>query len=66
MGEKKTAAFRQGIAVLIGLGGLTALEYWVSLATGSVVFLILIAMVKAGLILNYFMHLSSLWSEEGH
>lgn len=66
MGENKAAAFRQGIAVLIGLALLTGLEYWISVATASVVFLMLIAMVKAGLILNYFMHLSSLWGEEGH
>ena len=64
MREKKAAAFRQGLMVLVALAVLTALEYWVSVASGSPVFLFIIALGKAGLILNYFMHMASLWSEE--
>jgi hypothetical protein len=64
MSEKKMAAFRQGVMVLVALAVLTAVEYWISMASGSVVFLFLIALGKGGLILNYFMHVSSLWQEE--
>jgi heme/copper-type cytochrome/quinol oxidase subunit 4 len=66
MKEKKAAAFRQGIAVLVALAILTGIEYWVSIATGSVVFLFILALAKAGLILNYFMHMAKLWREEAH
>jgi caa(3)-type oxidase subunit IV len=66
MKERKAAAFRQGIAVLVTLAILTGIEYWTSLATGSVVFLFIIALAKAGLIVNYFMHVAKLWREEAH
>jgi cytochrome c oxidase subunit IV len=66
MKEKKAAAFRQGFGVLVALAILTGVEYWISLTTGSVVFLFIIALAKAGLILNYFMHMAKLWGEEVH
>jgi heme/copper-type cytochrome/quinol oxidase subunit 4 len=66
MKEKKAAAFRHGFGVLVALAILTAVEYWISVATGSVVFLFIVALVKAGLILNYFMHMARVWSEETH
>lgn len=66
MKEKKAAAFRQGVIVLVALAVLTAAEYVISVSSGSVVFLFLVAMGKAGLILNYFMHVSSLWQEDSH
>lgn len=54
---------RRGLLVLIGLALLTALEYWVAveLETGVVAYLVVIAVVKAGLIVQYFMHLTQLW-----
>lgn len=66
MKEKKAAAFRQGVMVLVALAILTAVEYWISTASGSLVFLSIIALAKGGLILNYFMHMGSLWGEETH
>ena len=66
MNHNKQRAFLQGLGVLVALAALTAVEYWVSVASGSVVFLALLAMAKAGLILNYFMHMASLWQEESH
>jgi TRAP-type C4-dicarboxylate transport system permease small subunit len=52
---------------LIILALLTAGEFWISSAThGSLVFLFIIGLIKAGIILQYFMHVSSLWSEEAH
>ena len=62
----RKAAYRQGLYVLVGLAVLTALEFAVALLLeGSVVFLFVLALVKAGLILQYYMHLDRVWSEEG-
>lgn len=63
--EKKKTAVQRGINVLIGLGVLTAVEYGVSLIEFSTIALFVISIFKAGLIMNYFMHIGSLWSEEG-
>jgi cytochrome c oxidase subunit 4 len=61
----RRVAYRQGLYVLIGLVVLTVLEFAVaSILGGSAVFLFILALAKAGLILQYFMHLESVWSEE--
>jgi cytochrome c oxidase subunit 4 len=66
--DKKAAAYRQGLMVFIGLAILTIGEFFVSQATdGSATFLFIIALVKAGLIANFFMHIYRLWrTEEDH
>ena len=62
----KSAAYRKGFLVFVALAILTALEFWVATAAGgSVAFLFIIALVKAGVIVQYYMHLESVWSEEG-
>jgi hypothetical protein len=63
---KRTAAYRLGALILLGLAVLTLLEFGVAVTWASAVILLLIALFKAGLIVNYFMHVSRLWSEEGH
>ena len=64
--KKRTAAYRQGFLIFVGLAILTALEFWVATAAGgSVAFLFIIALVKAGVIIQYYMHLESVWSGEG-
>jgi hypothetical protein len=64
----RKATYRQGFMVFAGLAVLTALEFWIaSAAEGSVAFLFLIALAKAGLIVQSYMHLRNLWGEaEGH
>ncbi len=66
--EKKAAAFRLGIIILIVLGILTVVEFVVAInLADATVLLFLIALLKAAPILQGFMHMSSLWSEEeGH
>jgi len=64
--DKKKAAFRVGVLTFIGLLVLTLIEYWVSFMAAATIPLFIIALLKAGLILEFFMHISSLWSEEGH
>lgn len=67
MNDKKSEAYELGGTVLLGLAVLTAAEYAVGARTASVVLLFIIALLKGGMILNYFMHGARLFSEEeGH
>lgn len=55
-----------GWIVFIILMVLTIAEFYIA-RTGSAVLLIIVAIAKAGLIMNYFMHIYRLWrSEEEH
>jgi cytochrome c oxidase subunit IV len=63
---RRSAAYRLGIFVLIGLAVLTAIEFVLAVTIQSVVLLLIMALFKAGLILQYFMHLARVWSEEAH
>ena len=67
MNDKKAAAFRQGIYVAVALAVLTATEFWIANAlNGAAVPLLLGALVKAALVVYYFMHIYRLWREEKH
>ncbi len=68
MNKEKKAAYRQGVIVLIVLAVLTAIEFAVALLPANAIpILFVIALIKAWAVLQYFMHLSTLWSEEeGH
>jgi cytochrome c oxidase subunit 4 len=66
MEEKKKAAYRTGTVIFIVLAVLTAVEYVVGLYPNTSITLFIIALIKAVLIVQYFMHVSKLWSEEGH
>lgn len=63
---RRSAAYRLGVMVLIGLAILTGVEYGIAITVSSVVALVILGLFKAGLIVQYFMHVSSLWAEEGH
>ena len=61
----RRAAYRLGILIFVGLLVLTALEFWVATAAGgSIVFLFILILAKAGLIVQYYMHLGRVWGEE--
>lgn len=64
--SRKAARLRLGLMVLIGLVVLTGAEFGLAagLRSGTVPFLAVIALIKAGLILQYFMHLSQVWRVE--
>jgi cytochrome c oxidase subunit IV len=65
--EQKSAAYELGGTALLGLLILTAAEYAFGVRGFSLVALFIIVLLKGGMILNYFMHVSRLWSEEeGH
>ncbi len=65
--RRRSVAYRTGAAVLLGLAVLTAVEYGIAMAIHSNVlpYLALIALIKAGLIVQYFMHVTQLWRREG-
>jgi cytochrome c oxidase subunit 4 len=61
----RQVAYRQGILVLIALAVLTVIEFILAKVTaGSPVLLFVVALVKAGLIVQYYMHLRHVWGEE--
>lgn len=61
----KSNALRQGALVFVFLAVLSALEFFVAIAIGSVVLLVTIALVKFGLVLYYYMHIYKLNVVEG-
>jgi len=57
--------FRVGVMVFAGLLGLTALEITAAnVLARPVLALMILGVVKAGLILWFYMHLRQLWQEE--
>lgn len=63
--RSKGAAYRRSTIVALVLAALTVLEFFAGLYLPSVVILMLLATFKAVLVLNYFMHVSRLWTPEG-
>ena len=61
---KLAAGYRLAFWILGALAILTGVEFWVALNLQSVALLVLIGLFKAALIVEYFMHLSHVWSEE--
>jgi cytochrome c oxidase subunit 3 len=55
--QDKASILRQGVIVFIYLAVLTLLEYFVAVAMDAVLLLVVVAVVKAGLVLWYFMHI---------
>ncbi len=66
MNDRKAAAYRLGWITLIILAVLTVAEYFVSVYTGSLILLMIMAVIKAAIIVNNFMHITRLWREESH
>ena len=62
--DKKTA-LNQGVIIFVFLAALTALEFFVAVAIGSVALLAVVALVKAGLVAYYYMHIYRLNREDG-
>ena len=59
----KTEALRQGMIIFIFLAVLTALEFFIAVAIGAVVLLVVIALVKVALVMYYYMHIYKLTQE---
>lgn len=58
--QDKSAALMQGVIIFIYLTVLTVLEYFVAVAFDAVPLLIVVAIIKAALVLYYFMHIYKL------
>lgn len=58
--KNKSAALMQGVIIFIYLTVLTVLEYFVAVAFDAVPLLIVVAIIKAALVLYYFMHIYKL------
>jgi caa(3)-type oxidase subunit IV len=65
--KPKSNYYTQGIIVFVALLVLTVIEYYVGIWWPSTVLLFLLALAKGALVVNYFMHITKLWStEEDH
>ncbi|MBL8049916.1 MAG: cytochrome C oxidase subunit IV family protein, partial [Anaerolineales bacterium] len=58
--QTKSAALMQGVIIFIYLGVLTVLEYFVAVSFDAVPLLIVVAIIKAALVVYYFMHIYKL------
>ena len=66
LSAKRKTGFRTGVVVLIGLAVLTLIEFFVA-ALGSAALMFVIIILKAALIMYYFMHIVNVWrTEEAH
>jgi cytochrome c oxidase subunit 3 len=63
--QDKSTAMRQGILIFIYLAVLTALEYFIAVAFDAVPLLVVVALVKAGLVVYYYMHIYRLNEDDG-
>jgi cytochrome c oxidase subunit 3 len=59
----KISEYRQGIVIFVYLAVLTALEFFIALTLGFVQLMIVVALVKAGLVMYYYMHIYKLNAE---
>ena len=60
----RSEAYRRSTTVALVLAALTILEIFIALYVPSTAMLMLIATFKAIAVLNYFMHVSRLWTTE--
>lgn len=61
--QDKSSALGQGVVVFVYLAILSVLEYFIAVAFDAVAILIVVAVVKAALVLYYFMHIYKLNEE---
>jgi cytochrome c oxidase subunit 3 len=61
--QDKATMLNQGILIFVYLGILTLLEFGIAITFDSVTVLVLVALVKAGLVLYYYMHIYQLNAE---
>lgn len=62
---KTRSGYTIGIVIALLLAVMTVIEYFVALVWPSPVILLLIGLVKAALVIWFFMHVYRLWRPEG-
>lgn len=63
--EKRTTAYKRSTTVFIVLLVLTVIEFYVGVYFPSTILLLLIALFKGIAVVQYYMHITRLWSQEG-
>jgi len=63
--DNKAGVFRQGLIIFIFLAVLTGLEFFIAIAIGAVALLAVVAVIKVGLVLYYYMHMYRLNQDSG-
>ncbi|MDO8755581.1 MAG: hypothetical protein Q7J80_16930, partial [Anaerolineales bacterium] len=61
--QDKSSALRQGVLIFVYLTVLTALEYFVAITFKAVSILVVVAVIKAALVMYYYMHIYKLNAE---
>ncbi|MBI3738641.1 MAG: cytochrome c oxidase subunit 3 [Chloroflexi bacterium] len=61
----KSDALRQGIIIFVFLAVLTGLEFFIAVTLEAIVLLVAVALLKAGLVMYYYMHIYKLNEESG-
>lgn len=64
--QDKSSALRQGVLIFVYLAVLTALEYFVAITFNAVSILVVVAVIKAALVMYYFMHIYMLNDDSHH
>jgi heme/copper-type cytochrome/quinol oxidase subunit 4 len=62
--KAKAGIYRTGYIVAIILAVVTAVEYYIATHFNSFAIMMLLGLVKAYFVVNYFMHIKTLWTEE--
>lgn len=63
--NNKADVLNQGVIIFVFLAVLTALEFFVAIEIGAIVLLIIMAIVKVGLVIYYYMHITRLNEDSG-
>ena len=62
--KAKAGIYRTGYVIAIILAIVTVVEFYIATHFNSFAVMMLLGIVKAYLVVNYFMHIKSLWTEE--
>lgn len=62
---QKKMELRRGVIVFVALAVLTVIEYFLGTHAAPTIFLWLIALLKAGLVIWFYMHIQRAFREEG-
>jgi cytochrome c oxidase subunit 3 len=63
--QDKSSAFVQGVLIFVYLATLTLLEYFVAVTFNAITILVVVAVVKAALVMYYYMHIYKLNEDSG-
>ncbi len=66
LSERRNPAYIRSALVALSLAVLTIAEYIVAVSFNSLIILLLLAVLKAALVVWFFMHVSRLWTVEEH